>query len=693
MAYNRTLQHFISGQEVATLWSGPGSNYLLNQLVIESQKLYLCLVSHTSSSSFLTDLASGKWEEVSASEAGVFNYIGNGSAEVDTTGWSTYADAAGTQPVDGTGGSPSITWTRSETSPLRGVADFNLTKDAANRQGQGVSYDFTIDPADKAKVLSVTFDYEVLSGTYADGDLTVYLIADPTGTPVVIQPAGYTVLSATAGTTMVQSATFQTQATGTSYRLCFHVASTSASAYTLAIDNIVVGPQTVVYGSPVTDWESYTPTFGGAVSRSAEAFKWRRVGDSIEIVGSLEIGTAPTPVTGTITFTLPTGYALDTAKMAYGITGVDAYQGVGDALARDSSPAGYYNGKVARNLTSTNTFYIVTAGDTATNQAWNATAPFSWTSTDNLLVSIKAPIEGWSSSVQMSNDTDTRVVAAYARGTPSSSISGSVSTVIWGSTIEDSHGAYSSGTGVYTVPVSGFYKINARTLIAGTFSLNTISQLIVRVDASNAIQEIVRSGGAVTSQNISITGDLYLTAGQTVDIQISSAATSPTFSGSIPHIFSIQRLSGPATIAASETVAMYAYELTGGDTIGTGATDVIFSDKLFDSHNSYNSTTGIYTIPVSGKYAVVSRISTAAVTLSTTQRVASIAVKNGATVSGSNRSYGAGVSREEVITLSGVFDATAGDEIKIQALSSVATPVATATVSGANYFSIYRIGN
>jgi len=254
--------------------------------------------------------SSVNWEEVGSGTGGI-NYILNPSAEVNTTGWSTYADAAGTAPVDGSGGSPNVTWTRSTTSPLRGVADFNFAKDAANRQGQGVSVDFTIDEADKAKVLSVTFDYEVLSGTYADADLTVYLIADPTGTPVVIQPAGYTVQAATVGTTMRQIATFQTQATGLSYRLCFHVASTSASAYTLAVDNVVVGPQSTVQGAAISDWVSYTPTFSGMGGAPATTFtltkaNYRRVGDSMQIrisgrfVNNGSGGTA-------VTFSLPAG--------------------------------------------------------------------------------------------------------------------------------------------------------------------------------------------------------------------------------------------------------------------------------------------------------------------------------------------------------------------------------------------------
>jgi hypothetical protein len=155
---------------------------------------------------------------------GGINYIDNPDAETATTGWATYADAAATTPVNGTGGAATTTWTRTTSNPLRGVASFLLTKDAANRQGEGASYDFTIDDADKAKILSVSFDYEIASGTYADDDVLVY-IYDVTNS-ALIQPAGYKLKNATIENK--HTATFQTASNSTSYRLILHVSSTSA---------------------------------------------------------------------------------------------------------------------------------------------------------------------------------------------------------------------------------------------------------------------------------------------------------------------------------------------------------------------------------------------------------------------------------------------------------------------------------
>lgn len=71
-------------------------------------------------------------------------YVKNPKFESDASDYSAYADAAGSSPVDGTGGSPSVTITQTTSAPLSGVASGLITKDAANRQGEGVSTDLLI---------------------------------------------------------------------------------------------------------------------------------------------------------------------------------------------------------------------------------------------------------------------------------------------------------------------------------------------------------------------------------------------------------------------------------------------------------------------------------------------------------------------------------------------------------------------
>lgn len=163
------------------------------------------------------------------------NYIGNPDAETDTAGWTTYADAAGATPVDGTGGVPTLTFTRTTSSPLRGTGSFLITKDAANRQGEGASYDFTLDSADVGSTLKIQFDVVVPSGTYASGDMIVALYdISNTALRTVLNPS----ISADGDTRVHFSSVLLSNSS--SYRLIFHVATTSANAYTLKIDNVIV---------------------------------------------------------------------------------------------------------------------------------------------------------------------------------------------------------------------------------------------------------------------------------------------------------------------------------------------------------------------------------------------------------------------------------------------------------------------
>lgn len=103
--------------------------------------------------------------------SGGINYASaNPDAEADTSGWATYANGAAV-PTTGTGGTPTATFTRSTASPLRGTASFLYTVGAL---GNGVSFAFTIDSADQAKSLQVSFDWAV-TGAIAEGDYSVYV--------------------------------------------------------------------------------------------------------------------------------------------------------------------------------------------------------------------------------------------------------------------------------------------------------------------------------------------------------------------------------------------------------------------------------------------------------------------------------------------------------------------------------------
>lgn len=814
MAYSRTLNHFTSMQELATIWASSTSYlvnqpvihnnflyrcaiahtssgsfqtdlaagnwervssaenginwasstyYVLNQLVVESDKLYKCLVAHTSGGTFIADLQAAYWVEISASEAGVFNYIGNPDAEVDASGWTTYAESdsvtftdagdlvtlnnhglsngneisftsitsttgisintryfvvsattntfqvasssggsalplttngSGTMvrfvPKTGSGGSPNITWSRSIVSPLRGEADFNLVKDAANRQGQGVEYDFTIDNADLAKVLTVTFDYEVVSGTLATGDVTVYLIQDPSGTPLVIQPAGYQVQGATVGTKMRQIATFQTSSTVTSYRLCLHVSSVSATAYTLAVDNVVVGPQVVQYGAPVTDWQDFpsvaagtlitatttNPTFGTIAVNKAQ---WRRVGGDMEIRWDFRQTTGGTLGSGTYLFNLPSGFDIDSNRAS--ISSIDDY----------SRSLGVFHYSGINPATDVGTGYVTAYSSKQLKCVFQYqsgttnTATGVWGSTFGQLNGVlgasilaKVPILGWSSTVQMSNDTDTRVVAASVGN--GSAVNATVQTVIvpFGSTVLDTHGGV--GSNQYIVPVAGYYRVGAQSRTSFSAGNVTFNHSLSIFNGATAVATDAYQGDGANTAGLSwaigsVSQIIRCSAGDVLTVRFTTNYTGAT--STTLQFFSVERLSGPSAIAASETVAAR-YTIAAG--VSTSTTQPVnFATRVFDTHGAV--TTGAswrFTAPIAGKYQV-----------STSGAITAGAIncdvyKNGAL-------YTTLCSWDSATIRSGavLIEAIAGDYFDIRGTTSVTTNSLATNV----HVSIHRIGN
>lgn len=323
----------------------------------------------------------------------VKNYILNSDAEVDVQGWSAYADAAGSSPVDGTGGSPTTTWTRGTSSPLRGAGSFLLTKDAANRQGEGAGCAFTIDSASQARVMQIGFDYSISSGTYADADVTVW-VYDVTNS-TLIQPAPYKILNVVGNTRFL--ATFQTASNSTSYRLILHVSSTSASAYTIKADNFYVGEQITSYGAPVTDWVSYTPTTAGLGTISASTIESRRVGDKLEIRGSFTTGTT----------------AASTAQINLGYNGVSSNVVASSTKLKSTVEV---VGKCVRNIANTDQYFLTCQASQGYLTFGIKNATYSPTTLQNgstlfgsteanVYIEASIPIEGWSSGVTMSDAT------------------------------------------------------------------------------------------------------------------------------------------------------------------------------------------------------------------------------------------------------------------------------------------------
>ncbi len=523
------------------------------------------------------------------SGAGGINYIGNSDFEGGTTGWAAYADAAQSTPVDGTGGSPNVTITQQTVSPLRDSANGIITKDAANRQGQGVSYDFSIAIADQAKVINVSFDYRV-STNYTTGDIGMFVYDVTNATVIQVAPSGVEKL--TAALPGKFTGTFQTASNSTSYRLIFHVASTSASSYTLEIDNVVVGPQIVENGAPVTDWVSYTPT---GVWTGTYTGKWRRVGDTMEVDVSFA---ATGAVSGTQTFSIPSGYTIDTTKLAVSSPS-NENTALGFCRFADTGTADYPGSVVYSSSTSVQVFTILASGTYAQDDTATATKPFTWGSGDKLTAKFWIPITGWSSTVLMSNETDTRVVSAVlSSGT--ATLTSSYSDVSFTAS-RDTHGAF-NGTTTYTIPVPGYYKFAVQTRFSSSGAITATNAIGLQLLKNGSAAKTVNDAFlATTAQWVNLVYEEYFLAGDTIKLQAKNQNASPTFDVA-PQLY-IEKLTGPSAIAATETVAA---KYTGSVNAAISSTQPIqWGTKEFDTHNAVTTGTNWkFTAPISGIYEV-----------------------------------------------------------------------------------------
>jgi len=240
--------------------------------------------------------------------------------EKQLTGWATYADAAGTVPVDGTGGTANITLTLDSTTPLIGSGSGVITKDAVNRQGQGISYDFSVDRGVLQNPCKITFEYET-SANYADNDIGVY-VYDKTNA-VLLYPSVVN-LPATLGNPASHVAVINLNSTSTEYRLIFHVQSVSVLAYTMKLDNVQVGNQSVAVGAAISATQTYPLTIGAVTTAPTKGTvvediaTWARHGDKMIWSYRYRQTASGSAGSGLYLFPLPAGVSIDLARTPAG---------------------------------------------------------------------------------------------------------------------------------------------------------------------------------------------------------------------------------------------------------------------------------------------------------------------------------------------------------------------------------------
>jgi hypothetical protein len=514
--------------------------------------------------------------------AGGINFNLNPNFEGDTvgqlpSGYAVYADAAGVAPVDGIGGSPSSTLLCSTTNVLNGTKSARFSKDAANRQGCGFSYDVTVPIGYRSQVCKVQMLIDPVN-TISTGDFCVYLY-DVTNS-VLIQPTPYQIPGLVAGTPYLWQCEFQVPYNCANIRLIWHIATTSTSALAVDIDEIIVEPGTVQNSVYISDWQEYTPTIAGYGSGTPVLAKnaWRRVGDSIQIIGGFQntgAGSGANPVT----ISLPPGIVFDPTIMDTNIIGYARIYNIRSLTWFDSAYPGYYD----------STHFALVA---RTSGGWIIGSEIADAGRAHWFVQFK--VVGWGSNCQMSSDAETREVSAhcYLSTTPSIGPNAGVVKIPLNSVSNDTHGGFDAANSRYTIKVPGRYHFDFRMSTAPTNTL--ANRYMIWLYKNGAISRrggdtLLAAAGAVLGLTGStvvdcVAGDyfevfLYGTGNNSVNTIPLDGSTDITY-------LDIYRISGPSQIAASEKVYSE-YSSNAQQTIADSSiVRLDFEDKIEDTHGA-----------------------------------------------------------------------------------------------------------
>ena len=503
------------------------------------------------------DPISATFKQVKGTGGGI-NYLENGDAESGLSGWSTYADAAGANAVDGTGGTANITLTLNDVNPLRGTNDFLITKDAANRQGEGISIPFTIDSADTAKKLYISLDF-LSSANLADGDIRIQ-VYDVTNS-VLIRCNGED-LNGTKGSHL---AWFQSDAVSVSYRLILHVSSVNATAYTLNIDNVSVGPRDAVMVSSRVVLLDSSGNAGQAITADVT---------NIPFISNFDINSGWNGSQYTV--------------QRSGDYFVNGSVGFNSAVNTNSDV--YVNGtkvKMGGSNTSVSSHEIsvslrnLSKGDIISIRATGGGTLFNTPSNHWLTI--------WGEdSNRVSEDIGNREVRVRGAGNAGTAITANVTDITF-TEVEDTTASW-SGT-QFTAPETGDYSVSG--------SIATVATIARSVFAFIGGLE-VKNLGTGSEGALIFSGTVSLIKGQIFSLRC-NATTNLVNSPSVHHIH-IQKLAQPQTLLETETVAA-SYSSNSGQVVATSA-NIIYEDKDFDTHGTYNISTGEYTAPVSGNYII-----------------------------------------------------------------------------------------
>lgn len=516
--------------------------------------------------------------------------------------WAAYANTAGVSPTTGTGGSPVVTVTRttSATQIQDGQASGLITKDGANRQGQGASLLFNVPPAYQGVQCSINIPYRILSGSLVSGDLNAFII-DVTNSNNLTTPANNSIIGSSG---ILQASFITTQAASTSsanlqMRLCLHFASTSATAVTIAFDDAQISPIQVSAGPVINPWQAYTPTFTGFGTVSTQNFRYRQVGDSYEIAGTFTLGTTTAtearvslPNGATTTSGNPTLSQIGTFSRG----GASVTQHGGPIFLESSVTYVTFNDSTAWSSTSSNTLTKSNGNNFNSGEilSLNATVPISG------LAASASITQASTFSIANIASTGTRVTAAPAnlgeyRSRYKSAITSNTLTDVAPTTGPTSGDGFKLDSANYasaqTSGLISFYDIFIGKNVNYRIDYFSSTGRTGAISTDYYVDTTTLTNGVRTSYDAAA-GVLTIEAGvnDTTNTTRNVGITPTTGSGLATGYFDVN-ISQTAVPIQLSTKAYIQYTGNGGTSITANTTNIDWTTKVVDSNGLWTSNT------------------------------------------------------------------------------------------------------
>jgi hypothetical protein len=330
--------------------------------------------------------------------------------------------------------------------------------------------------------------------------------------------------------------------------------------------------------------------------------------------------------------------------------------------------------------------------------------PFFWGSGDYITFSLDPiPVAGWSSTVQMSSDVDSRLCAAIYSTAAGQTLenAGAGEVVNFGTVELDTHSAVTTGASFkFTAPIGGLFRISTLLTTTSVAWLDgEFIEAILRKNGSNVRRLDLRSNEVAASHQMVLKGStsIYLNAGDYIDILVDnnrSGGDCVLDSNATYNWIAIERQSGPSAIAASETVtARYTTDASQSIPNNT-ATIVNFEDLSFDSHSAVTvGASWKFIAPVSGRFSVNAQITWSSVTL-TSGQINSIAIrKNGVEYISDFDNRATGGSNIFTRRIADTIQLAAGDYIDVMVTQQSGGAITLNGTGSRNVISISKVGN